>query len=133
LRVAFAVTALALFGYEIVWGAEWKFYGMNEEGSYFYDTGSMARLSESIVRVYVKSVYTEMGIFHWVSGGGEEFHNLDFSLIMSDFNCVERSIRYRSIIFYSKNGEVFHPISNDEWHFFAPDSMSGTLLKEICE
>ena len=133
LRVTSAVMALALFGYEIGWGAEWKFYGTNEEGSYFYEAGSMARLSEYIVRVYVKSVYTEKGIFHWVSGGGEEFQNLAFSLILSDYNCLERSIRYLSIVFYSKNEEVFYPMNNDEWHFFAPDSMSGTLLEEICK
>jgi hypothetical protein len=133
LRVIFAVIALSLFGYEIVSGAEWKYYGTDEEGSYFFEIGTMVRLSEKIVRLLVKSVYTEKGIFRWVSGGGKKFQDLDFSLILSDFNCSERSIHYLSIVFYSKNGEIFYPINNDEWHFFAPDSMSGTLLEEICK
>jgi hypothetical protein len=133
LRITVTVIALTLIGCEITLGGEWKFYGTNEKGSFFYETESINHLSENIVRVNVKSVYTEEGISHWVSGGGEKFLNLDFSLILSDFNCSERLIRYLSIVFYSKSGEVFYPIDNDEWHFFAPDSMFGTLLEEICK
>jgi len=125
------IIGLAIFGYEVVWGADWRCYGTNEEGSYFYETESMIRSSEN-VRMWVKSVYTEEGLFHLVKWGGKEFQNLDFSLILCDVNCPERSIRYLRIVFYSKSGEVFYPMDNDEWHFFAPDSMPGILLKEIC-
>jgi hypothetical protein len=132
--VAFAVIAgLAIFGYSEVWGVDWKYYGMNEEGTYFYETETMTRLSQNIVRVCVQSIYTEKGISHWVKGGGKEFQVLDFSLILSEFNCAEKSIRHLRIVFYSKNGEVFYPIKNEEWHFFAPDSMSGTLFNEVCK
>jgi len=124
---------LSIFGYVEVWGVDWELYGTDEEGSYFYDTESMTRLTKNIARVWVQSAYTEKGISHWVGGGGEEFQNLDFSLIWSEFNCAERSIRHLRIVFYSKNGEIFYPINNDEWHFFAPDSMIGTLYKLICK
>jgi hypothetical protein len=133
LRVTLAAVALTFIGNEIVWGAEWKSYGTNEQGSYFYETESMTHLAKNIVRLNVKSIYTEEGISHWVSGGGKEFQNLELSLIWADLNCAEKSVRYLSIVFYSKNGEVFYPINNDEWHFFAPDSMFGTLLEEICK
>jgi hypothetical protein len=132
-KVILVVLGFAVFGCANVWGVDWKYYGTNEEGSYFYETESMTRPSKNIVRVSVQSIYTEKGVSHWVNGGGKEFQNLDFSIILSEFDCVDRSIRHLRIVFYSKNGEAFNPINNDEWHFFAPDSMSGALLEEVCK
>jgi hypothetical protein len=134
-RVAvFAIAiGLIIFFYAKVWGFDWKYYGTNEEGAYFYETETVTRLSQNIVRVCVQSVYTEKGISHWVRGGGKKFQNLGFSLILSEFNCVEKSIRHLRIVFYSKDGKAFYPINNEEWHFFAPDSMSGALFQEICK
>lgn len=132
--IAFVIIAgLAIFGYSEARGFDWKYYGTNEEGTYFYETETMTRLSQNIVRVCIQSIYTEKGISHWVKGGGKEFQELDFSLILFEFNCVEKSIRHLRIVFYSKNGEMFRPIKNEEWHFFAPDSMSGTLFNEVCK
>ena len=75
--VIFVVIGLVIFSNAKVWGVDWENYGTDEEGSYFYDTESMDRLSKNIVRVWVQSVYTEKGISHWVEGGGKEFQNLD--------------------------------------------------------
>ncbi len=115
------------------WGVDWKYYGTNEEGSYFYETETMAHLSPSVVRVCIQSIYTERGISHWVSEGGKAFQNLDFSLILSEYNCADRSIRHLRIEFYSKDRKIFYPIKNDEWQLFAPDSMYGALFEEICK
>ena len=132
LEVVFII-ALSIFSHSELWGFDWKYYGTNEEGSYFYETESMKRLSGSNFSVCVQSIYTEKGISRWVREGGKEFQNLDFSLILSEFNCVERSIRHLRILFYSKDQKIFYPIKNDEWQLFAPDSMSGALFQEICK
>jgi hypothetical protein len=132
--VTFVVIAgLAIVGYSEAWGFDWKYYGTNEEGTYFYEIETMTSLSQNIIRVCVQSIYTEKGISHWVKGGGKEFLELEFSLILSELNCVEKSIRHLRIVFYSKNGEIFYPIKNEEWHLFAPDSMSRALFQEICK
>jgi len=133
LPVLAIVAGLIIFFCAEAWGFDWKYYGTDEEGSYFYETESIARPSENTVRVCVQSIYTEKGISRWVKGGGKEFQKLEFSIILSELNCVEKSIRHLRIIFYSKNGEMFCPIKNEEWHFFAPDSMSGTLFNEVCK
>jgi len=132
-RVILGIIGMVIFGCAEAWGFDWKYYGTNEEGSYFYEIESMTRPSQNIVRVCVQSIYTEEGISQWVRGGGKEFQNLEFSLILSEFNCVERSVHHLRILFYSKNQEVFHPLKNDEWQLFVPDSMSGTLFQEICK
>ncbi len=129
----FLIVAVSIFIYSEVWGFNWKYYGTNEEGSYFYETESMTRLPDKSLRLCVQSIYTEKGVSHWVKEGGKEFQNLNFTLTLSEFNCVERSIRHLRIAFYSNNQKVFYPIQNDEWQLFVPDSMSGALFQEICK
>ncbi len=127
------IIALSIFSHLELWGFDWKYYGTNEEGSYFYEKESVKRLSGNHLRVWVQSIYTEKGISHWVKEGGKEFQNLDFSLILSEFSCAERSVRHSRILFYSKDQEIFFPIKNDEWQLFVPDSMSIALFQEICK
>ena len=133
LALTVAMICFSILAYADVRGFDWKYYGTNEEGSYFYEKETMTRPSQNTVRVCIQSIYTEKGVSHWVREGGKEFQNLDFSLILSDYNCIDRSVRHLRIRFYSKDREVFYPIKNDEWHLFAPDSMSGALFEEICK
>ncbi len=132
-KVILGIIGLSLFGYAEVWGVDWKYYGTNEDGSYFYDTESMTRNPKNLVEVWVQSAYTEKSISRWVREGGKHFQDLDFTLILLELNCLERSTRYLRIVFYSKNGTIFYPIANEEWHFIAPDSMTGTLHREVCK
>jgi len=83
-------------------GVDWKYYGTNEDGSYFYDTESITRPSKNLVEVWVQSAYSQKSISHWVREGGKGFQDLDFTLISLELNCVERSARYLRIVFYSK-------------------------------
>lgn len=129
----FLVIGLSAFLGTEAWGMNWKYYGANEEGTYYYDTETLTRLSKSTIRVCVQSIYTEKGVSHWVKEGGKEFQKLDFSLILSEYKCTDRSVRHLRIRFYSKEGAVFCPIKNDEWQLFAPDAMVGALFEEICK
>jgi hypothetical protein len=133
LEFMFAMICFSMFVFSEASGFDWKYYGTNEEGSYYYETETMTRLPQNIIRVCVQSIYTERGVSRWVRGGGKEFQNLDFSLILSEYDCVNRSIRHLRIQFYSKDREIFYPIKNDEWQLFAPDSMFGVLFKQICK
>jgi len=127
------IIVLFIFSHSELWGYHWKYYGTNEEGSYFYDTESVTRSSGNHLKVYVQSIYTEKGISQWIQHGGKQFQNLDFSLMLSDYNCAEKSIRHLQILFYSKDQKLFYPIENDEWQLFVPDSMSGVLFQELCK
>jgi len=132
-KLGVILIGISIFGYTEVWGADWKYYGTNEDGSYFYDTESMVRSSKDLIDVWVQSEYSEKSISNWVREGGKGFQDLDFSLILFELNCVERSARYLQVVFYSKNGKVFYPIDNDEWQLIAPDSMISDLQKEVCK
>ncbi len=129
----FAVIILIVLNTSEVWAERWKYYGVNENGWYFYDTESLTRPQENIVMVAVQSTYTEKGVSQWVREGGKEFQNLGYSLVWSELNCAERSIRNLQIVFYSKGKEIFYPIRNNEWQLFVPDSMAEVLWKEVCK
>jgi hypothetical protein len=133
LEVILLVISLAIFPYAEVWGLDWKHYGTNKEGAYFYERESMTRPSKNSVRVWVQSAYTEKGVSDLIREGGKEFENLDLSLILFDLNCADKAIWHLRIVFYSKNGEVFYSVPNDEWQFFVPDSMSEALFKAVCK
>jgi hypothetical protein len=116
------------------WGGSiWKYYGTNEDGSYYYDAETMTRPSKEMVRVWVQSAYTDQGISHCVRGGGEQFQNLGYTLALIELNCVDRAIRSLQIVFYSKDVQVIDPINAKEWEFFAPDSMSEALYEALCQ
>jgi hypothetical protein len=132
-KLGVILIGISIFGYTEVWGADWKYYGTNGDGSYFYDTESMVRSSKDLIDVWVQSEYSEKSISNWVREGGKGFQDLDFSLILFELNCVERSARYLQVVFYSKNGKVFYPIDNDEWQLIAPDSLISDLQKEVCK
>jgi hypothetical protein len=124
---------LILFNMAEAGGERWKYYGANENGWYFYDTESLTWPKETIALVLVQSAYTEKGVSHWVTEGGEEFENLGYSFVWCELNCAERSIRHLQIVFYSKGKEIFYPIRNDEWQLFVPDAMSEVLCKQVCK
>ncbi len=127
------IIPLIIFCHSQLWGYEWKYYGTNEDGSYFYDTQSVTRFSSNHLKLYVQSIYTDKGISRWIKNGGKEFEYLEFSLILSEYHCAERSVRHLQILFYSKDQRIFYPINNDEWQLFVPDPMSGALFKELCK
>ncbi len=127
------IIALFVFSHSQVWGYDWKYYGTNENGWYFYDIESVTRFSGDHLKLYVQSIYTEEGISRWVENGGKEFQSLDFSLLLSEYHCAERSVRHLNILFYSKDQKIFYPIKNDEWQLFLPDPMPGALFKELCK
>ena len=69
-KLGVILIGLTILGYTEVWGVDWKYYGANEDGSFYYETESMTRLSKNLIKVWVQSAYTEEGISHWVRAKG---------------------------------------------------------------
>jgi hypothetical protein len=53
-------------------GVDWKYYGMNEEGWYFYETESKIHLPKDIVRC-ASNQFIQRKESLWVRGGGKGF------------------------------------------------------------
>jgi hypothetical protein len=138
LGVILSVIGLFIFGYVKLWGADWRFYGKNDLGSYYYDTTSLTRPSENMVRISVKNVLTQEGVRAWVKRFGSSFHFRDLSYIISqrEFNCADNKSRWLTTIFYSNEGNTLRSTSggaSSEWDFIPSESVDGILYKQICK
>jgi hypothetical protein len=117
-----------------VWGADWKPYFATELELVFFDASSITHPSENIVRVLVRSDYTEKGVLNWVRDFGKKYENLSHSIILSEINCAEKKLRRLSWADYDHKGSVIDSTSPpSEWRFIIPESSRESLYKEVCK
>jgi hypothetical protein len=127
---------LTIFCYAEVWGADWKLYGEATTSRQYYDSESITRPSQNIVRVWVKLSYTDKGIINMVGKYGAKYKELSFALVLWEFDCAEKKLRTFSETLYSDNGGVLETSpagATSEWKLLPPESMAILLLENICK
>ena len=133
-RLGVILIGLAIFGYAEVWGADWKYYGSSENCLGHYDTQSITRPSESIVRVRLRWNWTEKFVLRWVEKYGKKYENFSYSIILQEINCAEKKIRRLSVTQYGHKGSVIDIMDSPSfWIFIPPESMIESLYKEVCK
>ena len=125
---------LAIFGYTEVWGADWKLYGSNDKGEYYYDTRGITHPSKNIVRVWTRQNLTEKGVLDMVGKFGKEYENLSHTISLWEINCSEQENRGLSLTHYDRKGSTIYSISSpSDWNFIVPESITDSLYKEVCK
>jgi hypothetical protein len=129
------IIGFMILGNVEVWGEEWKYLEQTDEEAVSYDTESVNRPSRDIVRVSVKTVFSEKGIDMHVKEFGERFKNLNHVKDLLEFNCAHKKTRVLQSTIYSKDGNILvsDTSSELEWRVIIPDSLGETLYKEVCE
>jgi hypothetical protein len=124
-----------LFGYSVVWGADWKQVRSTGSATLYYDTEEITHPSKDIVKVLTKWVYTEKGIRNAKEIFGEKYENLSYSIKSYEIKCTDRTSRILSITDYNKDGTVISSDSktNPEWSHISPESVLETLYKMVCK
>ena len=134
LRLGVILIGLAILGCVEVWGADWKLYDSNENYLGYYDAQDITRPSKNIVRVWVKWDYTEKGVIEWVGKLGKKYENLSHLKNLSEINCVEKTVRILSMIYYDNKGGVIYSSSSPlELDFIVPESHGERLYKVTCK
>jgi hypothetical protein len=105
---------LAPFGYDAVWGAEWMFVNTTKEGGQVYlDIENINKPSTNIIRYWLK----------WIKKEG------DYSILLSEMDCVEEVYRILQRTDYSKEGKVLSKDTDpSEWF----DVNSHSILNIFC-
>jgi len=112
----------------------WKLYATNEFGYNYFDEGNITRPSKNMVRVWVKSLFTDKGVISMVGQLGRRYENLSHDTSLWEVNCSEKKWRFLTSTGYSKNGDVLSSSGEEfEWRFIVPGTVSDLLLKEVCE
>jgi hypothetical protein len=139
LPTKFLAAVIGFFGLVIVGhleasGADWKDYGKTDYGDCFYDAGSVTRLSENMIRVWTKTVYSKNDSIRMLIEHGEHYENVSYSVTLWVINCSEKMYHFLSVQDCSREGAVlFSEEVKKEWDFFAPGSIDETLYERICK
>ena len=123
-----------MFGFGDVWGEDWKLFKKTEDAKFYYDKKDVTPLAQKIVKVWIRQVYTKKGKMDMVNLVGPRYENLSYSVNSLEFNCGSKLIRFLSMTYYSKNGNVLD-LENppDKWESIPSNSMFDTLYKIVCK
>ena len=129
-----SVIGLTIFGYAEVWGMDWKLFKKTEDAKFYYDKKDVTRSPQKIVTVWVKQVYTKKGKMDMINLVGPRYENLSYSINSLEFDCGEKLMRFLSMTYYSKNGDVID-LENppDKWESIPTNSMFDALYKRVCK
>jgi len=114
-------------------GADWKLYRSTESYLGYYDTQSITRPSQNIVRFWVRFNWTEKGVLSRVGKFGGKYENLSHSIDLREINCVEETVRSLSTISYDNKGGVIYSSSSPSNWGLIPASMGESLYKAVCK
>src|SRR4030042_4055278 len=124
-----------LFGFSVVWGADWKQVRSTGSATLYYDTEEITHPSKDIVKVLTKWAYTEKGIKNAKEVFGDKYKNLSYSIKSYEINCKDKTSHILSITDYNKDGTVISSErkTNAEWSRISPESVLESLYKMVCK
>jgi hypothetical protein len=128
------IVGLALFGFADVWGEDWKLFKKTEDAKFYYDKKDLTPLGQRIVKVWIRQVYSEKGKMDMINLVGPRYQNLSHSVNSLEFNCGAKLIRFLSMTYYSKDGDILD-LENppDKWESIPPHSTFDALYKKACK
>jgi hypothetical protein len=134
LTLLFFATSI-LFGFSVVWGADWKRVRSTGSATLYYDTEEITHPSKDIVKVWTKWVYTEKGIKNAQDIFGKNYENLSYSTKSYEINCKDKKTHIVSVADYNKNEVIIssEDKTNAEWLRIIPGSVLESLYKMVCK
>ena len=133
-KLGVIVIGLAIFSHTEAWGEDWKLFKKGEDAKFYYDKKDVIHLTQKIVKVWIKQVYTEKGIIDMVNLVGPRYDNLSYSINSLDFDCGAKLIHFLSMTYYSKNEDVLDLENpSEKWESIPPNSMFDALYKKVCK
>ena len=132
--VGVILIGLAIFGYTEVWGADWRRISKGENSLEYYDAEGITRSSKNIVKVSLKSVYTEEGKIDAVRKLGKRFEKVSYEIHSLEIDCSNKKIRFLSSNYYSQDDKVITSHKRTtKWDLIAPESIGEVLFKNVCK
>ena len=111
-------------------GEDWKLYGKNESGVFYYDTESMSRPTKDTVRVWAKMVHSKESI----KQAGKGLENLSYSKRLWEIDCADKKIRRLSKIAYTEDDKnIISDNTAEKWQSIKPKSLEQALYEKACK
>ncbi len=133
-KLGVIVIGFLIFGCAEVWGEDWKLFKKTEDAKFYYDKKDITHLTQNIVKVWIRQVYTKKGKIDMMNLVGPRYKGLSYSINSLEFDCGDKKVRFLSMAYYSKNGDVLDlENSPDNWEPIPANSMFDVLFKKVCK
>jgi hypothetical protein len=114
--------------------ADWVQFAKTEDADLYYDKDDITRSSSGTDNVWVKYVYTEVGVKDRVKQLGPKFENLDHSITLFEIDCVGELVLSLSTVYFSKDKSVLKIEEPEKsWVYISTGSLFDTLYGKVCK
>jgi len=114
------------------WGADWVYFGQTPDATYYYEAGDIVR-QESVIRVWVKAVYSEEGRRKEPEKVRGDIWNVTESTALEEINCKYKTHYAAALVVYSMEGKmVISDFRERGLDFILPDSILEEFYKTFC-
>ncbi len=131
----FLIICFAIIGYEGGWAIDYRMFGENEEGIFYYDVEGITRTSKDTVKVWIKETFRGPGAHVLSRALGQHYRNLGHSVSQEELNCKDKTSRHLSLTLYAKDGTILSSKTNmvEEFEPVEPNSVHEKLHKAVCK
>ena len=135
LKLGVILIGFIIFGHAEVWGEDWKLFGRDEYGEYYYDAESVNPMPDYIVSVWTREISSSKSVVDMVNRFGIVYSDLGYINTLWEVDCIGRKFRAVEVVCYStSNSFIDSPkVSGAEWKLITPDSMLDILSKAVCK
>ncbi len=81
-------------GYAEAWGADWKLFKKTEDAKFYYDKQDVTHLSEKMVKVWIRQVYTKKGKIDMIKLVGPRYESLSYSINSLEYDRAGKMVRF---------------------------------------
>jgi len=115
---------------------DWKFLIFIEElGSVYYDTKSIAYPSKNTAHIAIKLVPTEGHAKEVAAKYGKEFKDFHHTEFVEEINCKDKVRRPLRFADFTNKGTIilFQELEDSKWHSIVSGSVGEGLYRIVCE
>lgn len=122
-------------------GAKWVFYGTTNLGDYFYDNNSVNNVSQNIIGVWDKVIYSKAGKDKVIEIRKNNklpidgYDKLDNQIFLLEVDCRNNTIMVIKTVSYDEQGKTLYNFEvprNSSIRHVKPETMEETILKKVC-
>jgi hypothetical protein len=118
----------------------WVLYGTLDLGDYYYDKGSIKKVSYKTIDVWTKRKYSKVGkdkLIQLIKNNNlsiDGWEKLDYETGLVEFDCVNKTYILIKNVQYDNRGKILKDVDfqNPTIHQTIPDSLFDILQRTVC-
>jgi Surface-adhesin protein E len=117
------------------YGADWEYYGLDQDVNFLYFDKKAMHEEGGVVQVWQKKVFHSDNLFRIRQILGERYYKLIEKLTLYEIHCLTRTSQERAFVYYDNNGTVIDSRYFEfvrDWKKIAPNTDMARLYWICC-